>query len=82
MYSCCVNNIYINDTSSMPVLRTMPCPFGLVTPFLVVRHAGLKFFKLVWIIAYSIQKELCKNFQPFSYNNFLTKYGRGPATPL
>ena len=40
------------------------------------------FFKLIWIIAYSIQKELWKNSQPFSCNNFLTKYERGPATPL
>ena len=41
-----------------------------------------KFFKLVWIIFYSIQKELCKNIQLFSFNSFLTNYGRGTAKPL
>ena len=39
-----------------------------------------KFPKLVWIIAYSMQKDLCK--KNVSCNDFSTKYGRGPATPF
>ena len=62
----------------------MLCPFGLATPFRVVRQSACwtKFFKLVRIIAYLIQKELCKNIPLFSWNNFWTKFGRAPATPL
>ena len=29
-----------------------------------------------------MQKDQCKNIWPFSCNVFLTRYGRGPATPL
>ena len=56
-------------------------PFWPCHAFLGGPACWTKFTKLVWIIAYSMQKELCKNIQPFSCN-FLTKYWRGPATPL
>ena len=57
-------------------------PFWPCHVFLGGPACWSKFFKLVWIIAYSIQKDLWKNNQPFSCNNILTKYGRGSATPL
>ena len=41
-----------------------------------------KFPKLVWTIAYSIRKESCKKFQPFSFYKFESKNGRCPVTPL
>ena len=57
--------------------RALPCYALLGVPAYLT-----KFPKLVWTIAYSIRKESCKNFQPFSCYNFKSKNGRCPVTPL
>jgi hypothetical protein len=46
------------------------------------RTGSTKIFKIFWNSAYTMEKELRQNIKPFSRNHFVTKKGRGPATPF